>query len=203
MANGLEHNEMPVEELHYATQQECGQVPSSARSGGLKYDADYHPIKTSKISDIVIKEIDYGYIVKIGCQTLAIESQTKLTRWLTEYIQDPQKITKRWNQGYYHFAKSEDIHIGVISYDKDDFVKWADHFPHKSKSRDNVKQFTIHLIDDKEECVNVIYHGVSSIKDCKGYSLHRILETSHARNNKDFEVILETIQATLYPQDND
>lgn len=204
MASSLAHDEMPVEGLHYSD----GIHALINRSDGLKYDgvkynADYHPIKTSKISDIIIKELDYGYLVKIGCQTLGIESQTKLNQWLQEYIADPDKITKRWNDGYYHFAKAEDIHIGIISLSSNDFLEWSDQFPYKSKSRDAMKQFTVHVIDDKKECINIIYHRISTISDCKGHAFHRILETKRAKQNKDFEVILEVIKPCLYSQDND
>ncbi len=116
MASGLAHDEMPVEGTHY-----LGPIFTSSGNasgiglGGLEYSTGYHPIKKNKISDIVIKEIDYGYIVKVGCQTLAIETQIKLIKWLTEYIQNPDAVTKKWNDGYYHFTKVQECNIGVIA----------------------------------------------------------------------------------------
>jgi len=37
----------------------------------------------------------------------------------------------------------------------------------------------------------------------KGYSFHRLVETNRARENKEFEVILQATQPCLYPPDND
>ena len=164
---------------------------------GLKYDADYHPIKTSKISDIVIKEMDYGYLVKVGCQTLCIETQTKLTTWLTEYIQYPQKVTKRWNDGYYHFAKAEETHIGVLAKSRDDFLKWSEQFPNKVRSKDYTKRFSVHVVDRNLDHSSIIYYCLSARNDCVGLALDKIIETNLARENLIFGKILEDSQICL------
>lgn len=194
MANGLAHNEMPVEGLHYN-----GPIndPSSVRLGGLVYGADYHPIKKAKISDIIIKEIDYGYIVKIGCQTLAIESQIKLTKWLTEYIANPDAVTKKWNAGYYHFRKVQECNIGVIARDKKDFEEWCKQFPDGMLGIDTEKNIRINVVNDFQEHTRIVYYCISTINRCKGLELDRIVETNCARENRDFEVIVENSQECL------
>ena len=53
----------------------------------------------NKIYDVIIKELDLGYIVKVGCQSFAIESKSKLLTLLTEYLSDPKATEKKWNEG--------------------------------------------------------------------------------------------------------
>jgi hypothetical protein len=50
----------------------------------------------NKIRDIVIKQLDYGYTVIVGCQTFAIEDKDKLLRNLTEYLGAPGNTEKEW-----------------------------------------------------------------------------------------------------------
>jgi hypothetical protein len=41
----------------------------------------------------------YGYLVKVGCQTFAIESASKLIKVLDKYLDDPGKAEKLWLEG--------------------------------------------------------------------------------------------------------
>jgi ArsR family metal-binding transcriptional regulator len=41
----------------------------------------------------------YGYLVKVGCQTFAIESASKLIKVLDKYLDDPGKTEKLWLEG--------------------------------------------------------------------------------------------------------
>lgn len=50
---------------------------------------------------IEIDPLDYGYIVKVGCQTCAIESKSDLIKYLTEYLSDPLKVEEKYNQKEY------------------------------------------------------------------------------------------------------
>lgn len=55
-----------------------------------------------KIDNISIEELDYGYILSVGCQKLAIESNAKLIEWIAEYTKDPNGVKQKWYDGYYH-----------------------------------------------------------------------------------------------------
>lgn len=46
--------------------------------------------------EITISPLDYGYIVKVGCQTFAIESDETLIENLAEYLRDPSKKERAW-----------------------------------------------------------------------------------------------------------
>lgn len=50
------------------------------------------PISENKMKEINIKEVDSGFIVRVGCQTMAIESAENLVKRLSEYILDPSKV---------------------------------------------------------------------------------------------------------------
>lgn len=57
------------------------------------------PKPKTKMKDIIIKEMDYGYLVKIGCQTLCIESNKKLLKALKKYMKDPEGVEQLHLQG--------------------------------------------------------------------------------------------------------
>lgn len=48
---------------------------------------------------IQIEPLDYGFIVKVGCQTLAVESSERLLKGLTKYYANPNKAQKDWFEG--------------------------------------------------------------------------------------------------------
>lgn len=50
---------------------------------------------------IEIDPLDYGYVVRVGCQTCAIESKSDLIKHLTEYLSDPLKVEEKYNQKEY------------------------------------------------------------------------------------------------------
>lgn len=52
-----------------------------------------------KPKDILIRSLHHGYIITVGCQEFAIESETKLVLKLSEYLKDPQKIEQAWADG--------------------------------------------------------------------------------------------------------
>ena len=46
----------------------------------------------SKPKEILIRSLDHGYLVRVGCQEFAIESKEKITDLLYRYLEDPNKI---------------------------------------------------------------------------------------------------------------
>lgn len=47
------------------------------------------PIASDTIRNISIEPLDSGYIVRVGCQSIAVETKEKLLFNLTSYINDP------------------------------------------------------------------------------------------------------------------
>lgn len=48
------------------------------------------------LREIQIIPLNYGYNVRIGCQTVAVESIDKLITQLSKYLRDPQAFEKVW-----------------------------------------------------------------------------------------------------------
>jgi hypothetical protein len=47
--------------------------------------------------EINISPLDYGYIVRVGCQTLAIESKQDLIKHLTDYLNNQNETENKYN----------------------------------------------------------------------------------------------------------
>lgn len=47
---------------------------------------------------ITIDPLDYGYIVRVGCQNCAIESKQDLINYLTEYINNPEEAELKYRK---------------------------------------------------------------------------------------------------------
>jgi len=51
------------------------------------------------IREINIQQLSHGYIIRVGCQTFAIETSEKLIQKLTAYINCPDKVEQDWKAG--------------------------------------------------------------------------------------------------------
>ena len=49
--------------------------------------------------EVIIKQVNNGFIVNVGCQTFAFESIDKLSGYMKEYFNDPQGIAERHFKG--------------------------------------------------------------------------------------------------------
>jgi len=54
------------------------------------------PMDSSRMKNINIHALDYGYNVKIGCQNFAVETVEKLIKNLEAYMNDPQGTERKW-----------------------------------------------------------------------------------------------------------
>lgn len=55
--------------------------------------------EVGKIREISIRQVNYGYIVNVGCHTFAIESVSKLSEMLNAYLLQPNATEKQWYDG--------------------------------------------------------------------------------------------------------
>ena len=56
-------------------------------------------IQENHIRSISIRQLNHGYVVEVGCQTLAIENAAKLVALFAEYIADPMKAEQKYREG--------------------------------------------------------------------------------------------------------
>lgn len=60
--------------------------------------ADQTPVATSEINlrPVNIEPLNSGYVVRVGCQTIAVETTEKLLVYLGEYLKDPVIFQAKW-----------------------------------------------------------------------------------------------------------
>lgn len=54
------------------------------------------PNNNNNIYDINIKQLSYGYVVNIGCQSFAIENSETLIKGLSNYLKSPSECENIW-----------------------------------------------------------------------------------------------------------
>lgn len=84
---------MPPEQNLHAGRPE----PTSDRYTGevmAPRSIDEHIIKA-----ISIRQLNHGYVVEVGCQTLAIESSSKLIALFAEYVTNPVATEQKYREG--------------------------------------------------------------------------------------------------------
>lgn len=59
---------------------------------------DPMPVK-NKAYEVRVNQMDFGYLVNIGCQSFSIESNKKLVKFLEMYWKDPKGTEKLWYSG--------------------------------------------------------------------------------------------------------
>lgn len=61
----------------------------------------------NKINDLVIKEMDLGYLVKIGCQTLCLETKETLIKLFTAYVNNPGETMDKYYKDRDNLIKND------------------------------------------------------------------------------------------------
>ena len=195
---------------------------SETTGPGLQYAPDYSnrpncnedcdepmPHNPGRMHDLVIKQMDYGFLVKVGCQTLCIESKTNLIALFTEYVKDPQRVMNLYNEQklvdlYIEHRINEvekrkarkevrpQVNIGVVGASLDDVKKYlADIVPLAVRGATALRKYMLETQDHI-----IYYHAITTVDHTRGMAFDRVVETHRARDNKDFPVIMEVMAAT-------
>lgn len=56
-------------------------------------------VQEDHIRSISIRQLNHGYVVEVGCQTLAIESASKLIALFSEYVLNPIATEHKYREG--------------------------------------------------------------------------------------------------------
>ena len=160
----------------------------------------------NRIHDTVIKQMDYGYLVKAGCQTLCISKKEHLLMLFEAYLNDPRKVWEAHAKG-----KIEDILTDktVEKFKRDEpKEKFEVHFGIVGKSLKDINDYMLmmlggayrrknseYVVETKE--ADLIYHPITTVGHTNGLALNKIIETHSARENRDFSVIIEACQVSL------
>jgi hypothetical protein len=49
--------------------------------------------------EVAIRQLNYGYVVNVGCKSFAFETSEKLIENLIAYINNPDKVEEDWRRG--------------------------------------------------------------------------------------------------------
>ena len=52
--------------------------------------------RRQRMRTVTIEELDYGYVVRVGCQSIAVEDSAVLIKNLIKYMENPEKVEKEW-----------------------------------------------------------------------------------------------------------
>ena len=191
--------------LENPSQSDQGYVSCDA---GLHYAPDYQSGNISfnvgsnanKIQDTVIKQMDYGYLVKVGCQTLCIENHKDLAKLLKAYLEDPQKVMKAYYKGELKSILTEQVldefkdrqkkkktqyHFAVIGSNQRDVLEYL----RCTLGGAYYKKGSAFVVETEE--VDLLYYGVTTPNHSKGMRFDNIIETYRARENRDFQKLIE------------
>ena len=59
------------------------------------------PTNSGRAYSIHIEPLNFGYMVRVGCQSFAIESTDKLVTALAAYLAEPEKVQNMWFAGQF------------------------------------------------------------------------------------------------------
>lgn len=58
-----------------------------------------------KIKEIRIRQLDYGYVLNVGCKEIALDKPEKILFALKQYLKDPAGTEKKFLNGELKFEK--------------------------------------------------------------------------------------------------
>lgn len=80
--------------LRYADNYTAASTTDSER---LTFDIDPgYPVAPGKMREVWISELNYGYILTIGCHKFAFETHERALANLAEYMKDPDGVERKW-----------------------------------------------------------------------------------------------------------
>lgn len=169
---------------------------------GLSLDNCNQQVMNNKINDIIIKQLDLGYFVKVGSQTLAISSKEELINFFIEYINEPIITNKKIINCRYHNRRPKIKKVGVIASSLKDFILWREPFFENEIGNGTQKKFKTKAEGRDTLKFDEIEHiCILSSNNCRGIRFDTVIETPMARRNEKYNEILDTIQITLSNND--
>jgi hypothetical protein len=146
------------------------------------------PSGNNRINDLVIKQMDLGYLVKVGCQTLCIESKERLTKLFTAYVNNPEKTMDKYYRDELLNDGKTVITIGIIGSSHEDvnnYVQYSSFLPYQTFHKKNNK----YVGEINGEIYELI--SITIPAHCTALKFNKFVETHSARDNKQFGKIIE------------
>jgi len=148
----------------------------------------------NRIHDLLVNQMDLGYLVKVGCQTLCLETKERLIQLFTAYVNDPKKTMDKYYKDQILNNDKTKIHIGVIGSGLDDVNYYLDH-----SAILPINDFTKrgNRFEGEVNGDNYVLIPLTKPEHCKGWMFNKIIETFQARENKQFGQITELCNTAL------
>lgn len=89
----------PKEEQTYPEPKEEQAYERAEEPVGLEIsniDLDLGTISNDNVRGVSINPLSSGYMVKVGCQSVAVESTERLIDMLSKYLTDPAEFERKW-----------------------------------------------------------------------------------------------------------
>lgn len=76
----------------YVNEEKCVQIPAPGPEGEIV------PRRNVEIPShcISIEPLNRGFVVRVGCQSLAVSSKQELVKLFNAYMENPKKVEKDW-----------------------------------------------------------------------------------------------------------
>lgn len=148
----------------------------------------------NRIDDLVIKQMDLGYLVKVGCQTLCLETKERLIKLFTSYVENPSLTMKRYYSDKLLNDEKTQVTIGVIGYSQEDVNEYL---RHASMLPFNIFRMISSRYEGEINGEIYVLIPLTKPEDCKGLRFDRVVETYRARDNKDFGKIIEITNTAI------
>lgn len=166
---------------------------------GLLYASDYRsaepePMRDdgNRIHDLVIKQMDLGYLVKVGCQTLCLETKERLIDLFTAYLNNPELTMEKYYIDKFQTKPKKHV-IGIVGYSQEDIDHHVKYNLIPLKALKKTANRYVGVIDGESFEV----YGITKEVHVTGLSFDHVLETFRARENKAFSEIIERCNAAL------
>ena len=89
-------NDVPDNAAYHTRQYEQPTYLADMQEGISSEEEAYPDNRAKPLRPIEIEPISSGFLVRVGCQRIAIETPDKLIYMLTKYLTDPTKFESEW-----------------------------------------------------------------------------------------------------------
>lgn len=94
VSGSLQENVAPVQEMEVLPEpEEARGYEASGEDADVAMEA---PTPASNLRDVKITPLSSGFLVKVGCQSVAVETPETLLAALAKYYENPSEFERKW-----------------------------------------------------------------------------------------------------------
>lgn len=96
VASTMQENDAPVQEREVMPEPEVATEDVGRDVAYIGEDAMEAPSPSMSLRDVKITPLSSGFLVKVGCQSVAVETPEKLLAALAKYYENPSEFERKW-----------------------------------------------------------------------------------------------------------